>query len=73
MSKSAVAITKGTDIDMMVEDVLSHLGGAKKLIKPNATVVIKPNAGHPGKPESSINTNPAVVAAVNLCLSPIYC
>jgi uncharacterized protein (DUF362 family) len=64
MSKSVVAIAKGTNIDVIVEEALSHLGGAKNLIKPNSTVVLKPNAGHPGAPERSINTNPVVVAAV---------
>jgi uncharacterized protein (DUF362 family) len=64
MSRSIVAIAKGTNIDDVVEEALSHLGGAKNLIKPNSTVVLKPNAGHPGAPERSINTNPLVVAAV---------
>jgi uncharacterized protein (DUF362 family) len=48
----------------MVEEVLANLGGVKTLIKPNSTVVLKPNAGHPGTPEKSINTSPAFVAAV---------
>ncbi len=34
----------------MVAEALSHLGGVESLIKPNATVVVKPNAGHPAPP-----------------------
>jgi len=64
MNRSIVSIAKGCDVDMMVEDVLANLGGVKTLIKPNSTVVLKPNAGHPGTPEKSINTSPAFVAAV---------
>ena len=64
MSKSIVSIVKGTDAEKMVTEALAHLGGVKSLIKPNSTVVIKPNAGHPAPPESSVNTSPAVVAAV---------
>ena len=42
----------------MVTEVLSLLGGVSSLIKPNSTVVIKPNVGHPFKEETSVNTNP---------------
>lgn len=48
----------------MVAEVFSLLGGLENLIKPNSTVVLKPNAGHPAAAETSVNTNPAVVAAV---------
>jgi uncharacterized protein (DUF362 family) len=64
MSKSIVSIVKGTDAEKMVAAALSHLGGVEAIIKPNATIVLKPNAGHPAPPESSVNTSPAVVAAV---------
>ncbi|MFC2045339.1 DUF362 domain-containing protein [Chloroflexota bacterium] len=63
MGKSVVSIVKGTDADKMVEEALSLLGGVDSLIKPNSVVVIKPNAGHPFAPETSICTSPAVVAA----------
>jgi len=62
--KSAVSIVKGTDPDKMVEEALSLLGGVRSLIKPGSVVVVKPNAGHPEPPESSVCTSPAVVAAV---------
>jgi uncharacterized protein (DUF362 family) len=64
MPKSVVAIVKGTDAGKMVAEVLSLLGGVSALIKPNSTVVIKPNAGHAFPPETSVNTSPALVAAV---------
>jgi uncharacterized protein (DUF362 family) len=67
MSKSVVSIVKGTQAESMVETALDHLGGVKSLIRPHSTVVIKPNAGHEGGPETSLNTSPAVVtAAINV-------
>ncbi len=62
--KSVVAISKGDDPEKMVAEIFSLLGGVENLIKPRSTVVIKPNAGHPAGPETSVNTSPAVVAAV---------
>ena len=64
MQKSVVAIIKGKQAPPMVAELLSLLGGVASLIKPNSTVVIKPNAGHFYKPETSVNTSPAVVAAI---------
>jgi uncharacterized protein (DUF362 family) len=64
MNKSIVAIEKDKDIDKMVNKAISHLGGWQNLIKPHATVVLKPNAGHAGPPASSINTNPELIASI---------
>ena len=64
MPKSIVSIVKGSDAQEMVDEALLHLGGVEALIKPGSIVVIKPNAGHPSPPETSVNTNPAVVAAI---------
>ena len=64
MTKSVVSIAKGNDVEKMVEEVLEPLGGVKALIKPKSTVVLKPNAGHVAPPESSVNTNPVLIAAV---------
>jgi uncharacterized protein (DUF362 family) len=64
MAKSIVSIVKGTDIQEMVKEALSLLGGVSSLIKPGAVVIIKPNAGHPFPPETSVNTNPAMVTAI---------
>ncbi len=64
MSKSIVSIVKGTVAKKMVEDALNHLGGVESLIREGSTVVVKPNGGHEGPPESSVCTSPAVVKAV---------
>ena len=64
MVRSVVAISKGSDVEQMVEQTLSLLGGVEILIKPNSAVVIKPNAGHPIPAETSANTSPAFVSAV---------
>lgn len=64
MSKSVVSIAKGTDIQEMVDRALSLLDGVDALLKPGAVVFLKPNAGHPSPPESSVNTNPEVLKAV---------
>lgn len=64
MKKSIVSISKGTDVGKMVEEVLAPLGGVESLIKPKSTVVLKPNAGHVASAETSVNTNPEVIAAV---------
>ena len=64
MAKSGVSIVKGTDPETMVEKALALLGGVESLIKPDSVVVIKPNAGHYFAPETSVCTNPEVVAAV---------
>ncbi|MFC1871793.1 DUF362 domain-containing protein [Chloroflexota bacterium] len=64
MAKSVVSIVKGIDAEKMVAEALSLLGGVSALIKPNSTVVVKPNVGHPFKEETSVNTSVAVVSAV---------
>jgi uncharacterized protein (DUF362 family) len=64
MPKSIVSIAKGDDPEKLVREVLAPFGGVKTLIQPKSTVVLKPNAGHPAPAETSVNTNPEVVAAV---------
>lgn len=64
MAKSIVSIVKGTNAEAMVTEALTLLGGVSSLIKPNSTVVIKPNVGHPFKDDTSVNTSTAVVSAV---------
>ena len=64
MEKSIVSIAKEEDLEKMVQEVLAPLGGVRALIKPKSTVVLKPNAGHVAPPETSVNTNPELVAAV---------
>jgi uncharacterized protein (DUF362 family) len=64
MQKSIVSIVKGTDVQRMVDEALSLLGGVEAFVKPGSVVVIKPNAGHPSAAATSVNTNPDVIAAV---------
>jgi len=64
MTKSVVAIAKGDDPEKLVAEVFSLLGGVENLVRPHSTVILKPNAGHPAPPETSVNTSPALVAAV---------
>ena len=67
MTQSIVSIAKGTkeyDAEKLVHQAVENLGGIKAFIKPGSVVVIKPNAGHEGAPETAINTSPEVVRAV---------
>ncbi|MFC1869022.1 DUF362 domain-containing protein [Thermodesulfobacteriota bacterium] len=64
MGKSIVSIAKGKNVDEMVKDVFAPLGGVEAIFRPKATVVLKPNAGHPAPAETSVNTNPDLVAAL---------
>ena len=64
MPRSIVAIAKDPDPEKMVAEVFALLGGTENLIRPRSTVVLKPNAGHPAGPETSVNTSPELVAAV---------
>jgi len=63
MKKSVVSIAKGTDVEKTVDEALLLLGGVDSLIKPRSVVVLKPNAGHPHPPETSVCTSPAIIAA----------
>lgn len=62
--KSLVAIAKNKKIQEAVTETFALLGGVENLITPNSTVVLKPNAGHMGTPESSVCTSPEFVRAV---------
>jgi uncharacterized protein (DUF362 family) len=63
-NKSVVAIAKGDDPEKMLAEAFSLLGGVDSLVRPRSTVVLKPNAGHPAGPKTSVNTSPELVAAV---------
>lgn len=64
MAKAVVAIARDKDVQKMVDEVFALLGGVETLIRPKSTVVLKPNAGHLGGPETSVNTNPGLLSAV---------
>jgi uncharacterized protein (DUF362 family) len=48
----------------MFEKGIASLGGMKAFIKPNQTVVIKPNIGWDALPEKGANTNPKLVGKI---------
>jgi uncharacterized protein (DUF362 family) len=64
MTKSVVSIAKGFDASKAVHEAVELLGGISSIINKGSTVVVKPNAGHEGAPETSINTSPDMVRAV---------
>lgn len=61
---------KGGEPGVMFDKAILSLGGMKRYVKPNQTVVIKPNIGWDTTPERGGNTNPELVARiVEHCLS----
>lgn len=61
---------KGGEPAAMFDKAILSLGGMKKYVQPNQTVVIKPNIGWDTSAESAANTNPQLVARiVEHCLS----
>jgi len=64
-----LAVRKGKDIQKLLEQVISALGGIESFVKPGDVVVVKPNIGWDRTVELAANTHPEVVKAlVQLCL-----
>lgn len=55
---------KGGEPDSMFDEAIKSLGGMKKFVKPNQSVVIKPNIGWDTSPERAANTNPKLVSQI---------
>ncbi|MBU4054858.1 MAG: DUF362 domain-containing protein, partial [Proteobacteria bacterium] len=55
---------KGGEPDVMFDLAMAAMGGMKKFVKPNQTVVIKPNIGWDVEPERAGNTNPLLVKQI---------
>jgi len=55
---------KGGEAAAMFDKGIASLGGMKQFVKPNQTVVIKPNIGWDAPPERGSNTNPDLVARI---------
>lgn len=55
---------KGGEAAEMFDKGIASLGGMKQFVKPNQTVVIKPNIGWDSAPERAANTNPDLVASI---------
>lgn len=61
---------KGGEPGVMFDKAILSMGGMKKYVKPNQTVVVKPNIGWDTNMERGANTNPQLVARiVEHCLS----
>jgi len=61
---------KGGEPGLMFDKAILSLGGMKRYVKPNQTVVVKPNIGWDTSAERGANTNPQLVARiVEHCLS----
>jgi uncharacterized protein (DUF362 family) len=64
-----LAVRKGKDIQKLLEQVVSALGGIESFVKPGDIVVVKPNIGWDRAVELAANTHPQVIKAlVLLCL-----
>ena len=55
---------KGGEPGIMFDKAILSLGGMKKFVKQNQTVVIKPNIGWDATPERGANTNPELIARI---------
>lgn len=58
-----VAVRGGEPGEMFTKGIAS-LGGLKQFVKPNQTVVIKPNIGWDTTPEKGANTNPDLITTL---------
>lgn len=55
---------KGGEAAEMFDKGIASLGGMKQFVKPNQTVVVKPNIGWDVPPERASNTNPLLVGRI---------
>jgi uncharacterized protein (DUF362 family) len=55
---------RGGEPAVMFDKAIASLGGIKQFVKPNQTVVIKPNIGWDASPERAANTNPELVTRI---------
>jgi uncharacterized protein (DUF362 family) len=64
-----VAVKNGNPIEMF-DAGIAAMGGIRNFVKPNQTVVVKPNIGWDAPPERAADTNPELIGRiVNQCLS----
>ena len=55
---------KGGEPDAMFKRAIESVGGMKRFVKPNNSVVVKPNIGWDVSPERAGNTNPKLVKQI---------
>lgn len=64
-----VAVRRGKDIPTLVRQAVDALGGISRYVRPDETVVVKPNIGWDRSMEFAATTHPLVVrTVVELCL-----
>ena len=67
-----VAIKNGEPTGMF-DTGIEALGGIKQFVKPNQTVVVKPNIGWDSPPERAANTNPELIGRIiKRCLEALF-
>ena len=55
---------KGAEPDVMFDKAIEAFGGIRRYVRPNQTVVVKPNIGWDVSPERGGNTNPKLVKQI---------
>jgi uncharacterized protein (DUF362 family) len=55
---------KGAEPDVMFDKAIEAFGGIRRYVRPNQTVVVKPNIGWDVTPERGGNTNPMLVKQI---------
>lgn len=63
-SPADLVAVKGGSPGQMFDLGIEALGGIEKFVKPNQTVVVKPNIGWDRSPEQGANTNPLLVKRI---------
>jgi len=62
--KRCVSVVTGSDIEKSVRKAVDLIGGARQVIRPGQSVLIKPNYSAVAPPETGFVTDPQVVEAV---------
>lgn len=59
-----IVAIKGGEPDLMFRQAIQSFGGMQNFVKPNQTVVVKPNIGWDAVPERAANTNPKLISEI---------
>lgn len=76
VSKVALMQCNEYDLELIIKKInegIEILGGWEKYIKPNSTVLLKPNMISPKKPETAITTHPVFLQAMIRILKSMNC
>ena len=61
-----LAVRKGKDVQRLLEEVISALGGIESFVKPGDIVVVKPNIGWDRTVELAANTHPEEIGRAHV-------